>query len=142
MEGGSGFDGATMKRWRSSAVRRPRPKGGPAADQRDNTISSPPSPSTSSSSGPRRLLVTSDENAAGVYGASGGGSSFSMPHCRSPPPRGASGYVPRPRAVEPGWPRVAATLLSLRGNVSFDLGRWQAGDGEAEDPERVAETEP
>ena len=65
MEGGSGFDGATMKRRRSSAVRRPRPEGGPATVQRDNSVSSPPS---SSRSGSRRLLVTSDENAAGVYG--------------------------------------------------------------------------
>ncbi|PUZ67451.1 hypothetical protein GQ55_3G435500 [Panicum hallii var. hallii] len=68
MEGGSGFDGVTMKRRRSSAARRPRPEGGPTANQLDNTASSPPSPSASSRSGLRRLLVTSDENAAGPDG--------------------------------------------------------------------------
>lgn len=68
MEGGegTGFDGAHMKRRRSSAARRPRPEGGPAAEQRDNA--SPPSPSASSRSGPRRLPLTSDENATGPDG--------------------------------------------------------------------------
>lgn len=62
MEGGegTGFDGALMKRRRSSAVRRPRPEV-------DNAPS-PPSPSASSRTGPRRLLLTSDENAAGPDG--------------------------------------------------------------------------
>nr|CAB3462321.1 unnamed protein product [Digitaria exilis] len=69
MEGGegSGFDGVHMKRRRSSAARRPRPEGGPAADHRDNA-SSPPSPSASSRSGLRRLPLTSDENATGPDG--------------------------------------------------------------------------
>lgn len=68
MEGGegSGFDGAHMKKRRSSAVRRPRPEGGPAAVQRDN--GSPPPLSVTSRSGPRSLLLTSDENATGPDG--------------------------------------------------------------------------
>jgi hypothetical protein len=80
MEGGegSGFDSALLKKRRSSAARRPRPEGVPAAEKWDHTSSSP---SMSDRSGSRRLLP-SDETA-------GGGLRRREFHLNAPTPEGS-----------------------------------------------------